>query len=220
VSEFIEECRREWKRLGVPSSVANEMAADLAADLQEADDEGVSPEEVLGSGAFDPQSFAASWAAERGVVDHPRSRSRIRKALLLAALALVLAAGVGLVAARLVSDSDSDSGAPASGPTAPAVSVTVPHLVGLDLIEAIGRAESLGFSIAFAYRDRSKSPSETVIAQKPAAGAKVTRGAALSPRRGTLARVPSEAPAHPRSRLGTFAYAMPRWTQLRGDTRE
>jgi hypothetical protein len=44
------------------------MAADLAADLKEAEDDGASPEEVLGSGAFDPRSFAASWAAERGVI--------------------------------------------------------------------------------------------------------------------------------------------------------
>jgi hypothetical protein len=67
MNEFIEECRREWKRLHVPDPVANEMAADLEADLQEAETEGASPEEVLGSGAFDPRAFAASWAAERGV---------------------------------------------------------------------------------------------------------------------------------------------------------
>jgi hypothetical protein len=36
VTEFVDECRSEWKRLGVPDAVANEMAADLAADLQEA----------------------------------------------------------------------------------------------------------------------------------------------------------------------------------------
>ena len=34
MSQFVEECRREWKRLGVPDPVANEMAADLAADLK------------------------------------------------------------------------------------------------------------------------------------------------------------------------------------------
>ncbi len=71
MSEFVEECRREWKRLHVPDPIANEMAADLEADLNEAEAEGVSPEEVLGSGAFDPRSFAASWAAERGVVQQP-----------------------------------------------------------------------------------------------------------------------------------------------------
>jgi hypothetical protein len=60
VSHFINECRREWKRLRVPDPVADEMAADLAVDLQEAEAEGVTPEEVLGSGASDPRSFAAS----------------------------------------------------------------------------------------------------------------------------------------------------------------
>jgi len=68
VSDFVEQCKEEWKRLHVPDPVANEMAADLAADLKEAEADGASPEEVLGSGAFDPQSFAASWAAERGVI--------------------------------------------------------------------------------------------------------------------------------------------------------
>jgi hypothetical protein len=41
VSEFVDECRREWRRLGVPDPVANEMAADLTADLEEAEAEGV-----------------------------------------------------------------------------------------------------------------------------------------------------------------------------------
>src|SRR5262245_25669828 len=44
------------------------MAADLEADLIEAESEGVSAEEVLGNGAFDPRSFAASWARERGLI--------------------------------------------------------------------------------------------------------------------------------------------------------
>ena len=48
MNEFVEECRREWRRLGVPDPVANEMAADLAADLEEAEAEGCSAEEVLG----------------------------------------------------------------------------------------------------------------------------------------------------------------------------
>ncbi|MGO9876428.1 MAG: hypothetical protein ACLPVY_21850 [Acidimicrobiia bacterium] len=71
MNEFVEECRREWARLHVPDPIANEMAADLEADLKEAEAEGASPEEVLGSGAFDPRSFAASWAAERGVAQPP-----------------------------------------------------------------------------------------------------------------------------------------------------
>src|SRR5580658_3126108 len=71
MSEFVEECRREWRRLGVPDPVANEMAADLAADLDEAEAEGGSPEDVLGNAAFDPRRFAASWAAARGVTGSP-----------------------------------------------------------------------------------------------------------------------------------------------------
>ena len=41
--EFVEECRQEWKRLRVPDPVANEMAADLEADLKEAGGRGHRP---------------------------------------------------------------------------------------------------------------------------------------------------------------------------------
>ena len=68
MSNFLDACRQEWQRLGVPGPVADEMAADLAADLEQADAEGVPAEELLGSALFDPNGFAATWAAERGVV--------------------------------------------------------------------------------------------------------------------------------------------------------
>ena len=71
MSDFVEQCRNEWKRLGVPDPLAEEMAADLASDLREAEAEGVSTEELLGSSAFDPRSFAASWASERGIIPAP-----------------------------------------------------------------------------------------------------------------------------------------------------
>src|ERR1700726_3100510 len=71
VSEFVDECRREWRRLGVPDPVANEMAADLTADLDEAESEGRSPEDVLGNSAFDPRRCPAAWAAARGVTSTP-----------------------------------------------------------------------------------------------------------------------------------------------------
>jgi hypothetical protein len=71
VNEFVEECRREWRRLGVPDPVANEMAADLTADLQEAEADGGTPEDVLGNSAFDPRRFAAAWAFARGVTSPP-----------------------------------------------------------------------------------------------------------------------------------------------------
>jgi len=101
VSEFVEECRREWRRLGVPDPVANEMAADLTADLDEAEAEGSSPEDVLGNSAFDPRRFAAAWAIARGVTgpptpDHrPFRRSPI--AITLTVLLSVLTVGAALV---------------------------------------------------------------------------------------------------------------------------
>jgi hypothetical protein len=101
VNDFIEQCRREWKRLRVPDELADEMAADLAADLHEAEAEGAAVEDVLGSGATDPRSFAASWAAERAVIPPPRLTARfLRTALVLvaiAALTLVTAVGATLV---------------------------------------------------------------------------------------------------------------------------
>jgi hypothetical protein len=72
MSEFVEQCRQEWKRLGVADPIAEEMAADLASDIEEAEAEGVSPAEYLG--AADPQSFAASWASERGIIPTPPSQ--------------------------------------------------------------------------------------------------------------------------------------------------
>jgi hypothetical protein len=96
VSKFVKECRREWKRLRVPDSVANEMAADLTADLDEAEAEGASIEDVLGSSAFDPRSFAASWAAERGVSQTPTApAASSQRWLPLAALAAIAVALVG-----------------------------------------------------------------------------------------------------------------------------
>lgn len=121
MSEFVGECRREWKRLGVPDAIAGEMAADLAADLAEAEADGVSAEQVLGSGAFDPRAFAASWASERGVVAPPepatqpstvttrtqpsprpvdRLRLRLPDAVFLAAIAVVVVAALALVSRR------------------------------------------------------------------------------------------------------------------------
>jgi len=101
MSDFVQQCRREWERLRVPDSVANEMAADLAADLKEAETEGVSAEEVLGRSAFDPRSFAASWATERGVIPSTSHReSASRRPLVLAALATLTV--IGLIVAVFI----------------------------------------------------------------------------------------------------------------------
>ena len=99
MSRFVEECQKEWNRLGVPDAVANEMAADLEADLAEAQADGVSPEEVLGNGYFDAKSFAASWATARGVVKTnsntrmPMTHMRVRSLTLAVSALVCLAAG-------------------------------------------------------------------------------------------------------------------------------
>ena len=101
MNSFVAACRREWRRLGVPEAVANEMASDLQADLAEAEADGVSPEEVLGNGYFDPEGFAASWATARGVVagaPRPETGDPHRPwARLSATLVCGVAALVGLV---------------------------------------------------------------------------------------------------------------------------
>jgi hypothetical protein len=123
LNEFVEECRGEWKRLGVPDQVANEMAAELAADLAEAEAEGVSAEEVLGSGAFDPRAFATAWAAERGVVQSnaPDGHDLLRRSRLVAAIGVFALVAVGGGALVL--------GAPSAEPTRLAITAPGPPMV-------------------------------------------------------------------------------------------
>jgi hypothetical protein len=101
MDRFVEECRKEWDRLGVPTAVSGEMAADLAADLADAAADGVSPEEVLGNGVFDARAFAASWAEARGLVaDKGAGRARMRwprGTLVLCAAISLLAVLAGLL---------------------------------------------------------------------------------------------------------------------------
>jgi hypothetical protein len=123
VNRFIDECRREWKRLHVPDLVADEMAADLAADLEEAESEGVSAEELLG--ASDARSFAVSWAAERGVIPPPRGTARLRsRSLLLTAIvALTVIAAIG---AALVLFASPHASAPSTAIAVPGELATAP----------------------------------------------------------------------------------------------
>ena len=101
MTDFVEQCRSEWRRLGVPDPLAEEMAADLASDLREAEAEGVSAEELLGSSVFDPRSFAASWAGERGIIPPRPSKGSARRRPL-ALTAFTALAAVILIAAALM----------------------------------------------------------------------------------------------------------------------
>ena len=101
MSDFVEQCRSEWRRLGVPDPLAEEMATDLASDLSEAEAEGVSADEFLGSSVFDPRSFAASWAAERGIIPAPPSRENARRRPLVL-VAFTAVAAIALIVTALL----------------------------------------------------------------------------------------------------------------------
>ena len=120
MSDFVAECRREWKRLSVPDSLAEEMAADLASDLKEAEADGVSAEEFLGSSVFDPRSFAASWAAERGIIPAPAGRTN--RPLVLVAFTALAAVAV-LVAALLLATGEPKVQAVATSAGRPGISI-------------------------------------------------------------------------------------------------
>ena len=101
MSEFVEQCRREWRRLGVADPLAEEMAADLASDLEEAEAEGVSAADYLGASASDPRSFAASWASERGIIPAPSGREKVGRRPL-ALVAFTALAAIAVIVASLL----------------------------------------------------------------------------------------------------------------------
>ena len=72
MTDVVRACRKSWRRLGVPSAVAEEMAAELEAELGEAAADGVTPESFVGG---DARSFAAQWAYSRGSRDGSPSTS-------------------------------------------------------------------------------------------------------------------------------------------------
>ncbi len=148
MSRFIDECRREWDRLGVAEAVAAEMAADLQADLDEAAADGVGAEELLGDAVFDPRGFAASWAEARGVAGVPAAKPRwsSRPALIAAIVGLfaVVVAAAGVVAVAFGTRSASMA-APGQPPAGAAPAVRRPHWAfpflgpGADHTEAVAR---------------------------------------------------------------------------------
>jgi hypothetical protein len=171
MTAYVEECRREWKRLGVPDLLADEMATDLEADLVEAEAEGVSAAEILGES--DPRRFAEIWASERGLVSEspPRKKSRKRLWIALALVLAVLVFFMGIAAtALLATTSVHVTGAGGdrvqiAGP--PIAGVLVPKLTGLKACRARQIALSRGLSVRGFSRRRCDA---IVIGQKPAAG--------------------------------------------------
>ena len=130
MSDFVDQCRREWRRLGVPDPLAEEMAADLTSDLGEAEAEGVSAEELLGSSVFDPRSFAASWAAERGIIPTAPSRGNARGRPLVLVAFTALAAITTVVTALLLLTGQPKVSVVASGTARPHLPSPPPASLG------------------------------------------------------------------------------------------
>jgi hypothetical protein len=163
MSAFVEECRREWKRLGVPDLLADEMASDLEADLEEAQTEGVAAAEILGES--DPRRFAATWASERGLVGEPAPQPRrtrrwiwIVVGLVVVFLLAVVLAVVGLFAATSVSVQTSVS------PPQPIRAFALPNLVGLRACHARRIALGAGLEVQRIPKSRCNA---VVVGQEP-----------------------------------------------------
>lgn len=180
MSDFIEQCRLEWKRLGVSNQLADEMAADLTADLAEADAEGVSAEELLGTSASDPRSFAASWAAERGIIPTPagrpdaRRRPRVLVAFTALAATVLIVSGVLLATGQpkvaLVTSGATPSHAVPlpTAPTVPPGRVTASAATPIEWILLFLAVVALAFAAwLWSTWGRSRAPTATASSSLP-----------------------------------------------------
>jgi hypothetical protein len=170
MNEFVERCRQEWIRLGVDAALVDEMAAELAADLHDAQEAGMSLADYLGPSATDPQRLAAAWAAERGVVPpptEPRPRGRRHPVVLVgftvaAALALMVAALLLITGQPSVSVVTSRTRQGLSGPLTSTTSHALPGVNASAPIEwmfLVGSAVALAFA-AWLWRNwgRGQTP--------------------------------------------------------------
>jgi len=145
MTAYVEECRREWKRLGVPELLAEEMASELESDLAEAEADGVSAAEMLGES--DPRRFATTWAVERGLIAEPVPKKRRKRFWVGLAFAFVvmfffvmLLVG-GLFATATVSLPS------VKAPRPETTAVVLPNFSGLNVCQAVRKAIRLGYSV-------------------------------------------------------------------------
>jgi hypothetical protein len=179
MSAFVEECRREWKRLGVPDVLAEEMATELEADLADAEADGVSAAELLGES--DPRRFAETWASERGLVaEQPPEKRRKRPWIWIAVAVVVLVLVLVPLAAGLAFGVGSASIASVEAPQ-PVRTAHVPQLVGLNSCHAYRIAAARHFDLGFRLTRKTMSGcrSSIVVHQRPQAYAIVPRHSRL-----------------------------------------
>jgi PASTA domain len=168
MTAFVEECRQEWKRLGVPEGLAQEMALELESDLAEAEADGVSAAELLGES--DPRRFAATWARERGLVAEPPPQKRRRRwPWVVLALFVLFTLPSWLALQTLGSGSVSIHH---SHPlvVAPPRRLTVPDVVGMKACQAERVLLDAGLMVRHVPRSRCNA---AVVVQTPAPGTRV-----------------------------------------------
>jgi hypothetical protein len=175
MTAFVEECRQEWKRLGVPDGLAEEMATELESDLAEAEADGVSAAELLGES--DPRRFAATWARERGLVAEPPPQKRRRRVWPWVVLALfVLLVLPSWLALQTLGSGTVSTHHSHPLVVAPPPRVAVPNVVGLEACKASRVLRAGGFNVLHVPRSRCRA---RVVAQTPKAGTIIQR---LKPR--------------------------------------
>jgi hypothetical protein len=162
MNAYVEECRREWRRLGVPDLLAEEMATELEADLAEAEADGVAASEVLGES--DPRRFAATWARERGLVSEPPPK-KSRKGLWIGIAVGLVLLFIALPALALITLQSGSITTAKSQP--PIQSLVLPNFVGLKACRAQRIALEAGLNVRKIRRPRCNA---VVVAQRPARG--------------------------------------------------
>jgi len=164
MNAYVEECRREWKRLGVPPGLAEEMGAELEADLAEAEADGVSAAEMLGES--DPRRFAATWARERGLVAEGSPRKSRKGLWIVVAVVFVLMVFFVVALSGLALATGGGSNASVRVGTPVRIKpVTVPNLIGLGVCKAIRVADRANISVS---APRGSPCDAVVVGQRPA----------------------------------------------------
>jgi PASTA domain len=185
VDEFVEECQREWERLGVPPSVAEDLTARLEAAIEAAGAGDTVPATIAGHSTRDVQAFAGTWARTR-----PAARPRLqytggganRLTLRSGVIVLLVLFAIGGVAAVLEIRSPSEQESRSNQNTTTAVDlVAVPDLLGLSSSAATAAAQAAGVRIGDTTTEvRPGTPSGTVLHQVPDIGTKIPRGNTLT----------------------------------------
>ena len=182
MSAFVEECRREWKRLGVPDLLAEEMATELEADLAEAEADGVSTVEMLGES--DPRRFAAAWASERGLVSEPVQETKRRRVWPWVVVAFVLLC-LFLISFAFIGVGSGQLGSAPQVQVTPLRRVSVPNVIGMKACKAVRIVAGTGVDDwRVLGHEHGYSCDLVVVEQTPAPGHVIRRHVTMTLRLG------------------------------------